>query len=54
MSLSSHLAELKKKHQHLSSEVEQAQRAPGVDALQLASMKKQKLNLKEETERLSS
>ncbi|MHA6263372.1 YdcH family protein [Arenibacterium sp. CAU 1754] len=54
MSLSSHLAELKKKHQHLSSEVEQAQRAPGVDALQLASMKKQKLKLKEEIERLSS
>lgn len=54
MSLSSHLIELKKKHQHLSSEVEQAQRAPGVDGLQLAALKKQKLKLKEEIERLSS
>lgn len=54
MSLSSHLTELKKKHQHLSSEVEQAQRAPGVDDLQVATLKKQKLKLKEEIERLSN
>ena len=54
MSLSSHLVELKKKHQHLSLEVEEAQRAPGVDGLQLASLKKQKLKLKEEIERLSN
>lgn len=53
MSLSSHLQELKKKHQHLSDQVEQAQRAPGVDDLQIATMKKQKLRLKEEIERLS-
>ncbi len=54
MSMSSHLAELKRKHQHLSLEVEQAQRAPGVDGLELATLKKQKLRLKEEIERLSS
>lgn len=54
MSVSSHLAELKKKHQHLSVEVEEAQRAPGVDGLQLAYLKKQKLKLKEQIERLSS
>lgn len=54
MSLSAHLSELKRKHQHLSNEVEQAQRAPGVDGLQLASLKKQKLRLKEEIERLSN
>ena len=54
MSLSSHLAELKRKHQHLSLEVEEAQRAPGVDGLQVASLKKQKLRLKEEIERLSN
>lgn len=54
MSLSSHLTELKKKHQHLSHEVEEEQRAPGVDALHLAALKKQKLKLKEEIERLSS
>ncbi len=54
MSLSSHLTELKKKHKHLSTEVEEAQRAPGVDGLHLANLKKQKLKLKEEIERLST
>ncbi|HKK96890.1 MAG TPA: DUF465 domain-containing protein [Marivita sp.] len=53
MSLTSHLQELKRKHQNLSEEVEQAQRAPGVDDLAIASLKKQKLRLKEEIERLS-
>ena len=53
MSLSSHLTELKKKHQHLSHEVEEAQRAPGVDGLHVAELKKQKLKLKEEIERVS-
>lgn len=54
MSLSSHLLELKKKHQHLSHEVEKAQRAPAIDALVVADLKKQKLRLKEEIERLSN
>ncbi|MFK7753881.1 MAG: YdcH family protein [Sedimentitalea sp.] len=54
MSLSAHLSELKKKHQNLSSEVEQAQRAPGVDGLEVAVLKKQKLKLKEEIQRLSA
>lgn len=54
MSIHAHLSELKKKHQHLSSRVEEVQRAPGVDGLELASLKKQKLKLKEEIERLSS
>ncbi|SMC65632.1 MULTISPECIES: YdcH family protein [Primorskyibacter] len=53
MSLSSHVQELKKKHQHLSAAVEEAQRAPSVSDLHIAEMKKQKLKLKEEIERLS-
>jgi hypothetical protein len=53
MSLTSHLQELKRKHQHLSEEVEQAQRSPGTDDLAIADLKKQKLRLKEEIERLS-
>jgi hypothetical protein len=53
MSLTSHLQELKRKHQNLSDAVEQAQRAPGSNDLQIADMKKQKLRLKEEIERLS-
>ncbi len=54
MSLSSHLQELKKKHQDLSAAVELAQRAPSTDGLQIAKLKKQKLKLKEEIARLSS
>jgi hypothetical protein len=54
MSLTAHLTELKKKHQHLSDEVEVAQRALGVDGLQVSVLKKQKLKLKEEIERLSA
>lgn len=54
MSLSSHLNELKKKHEHLSYEVEVAQRSPGTDRLEIASLKKQKLKLKEQISRLST
>lgn len=53
MSLSSHLQELKRKHQTLSEAVEHAQRSPSVDGLQIAELKKQKLRLKEEIERIS-
>lgn len=53
MSVSAHLSELKKKHQHLSEVVDEAQRAPGVDDLEVVDMKKQKLRLKEEIARLS-
>ncbi len=54
MSLSSHLQELKKKHQHLSDSVEALQRAPATDALEIAKMKKQKLMIKEEISRLAA
>lgn len=54
MSLTSHLQELRRKHEALSEKVEQAQRAPGFDDLALAEMKKQKLRLKEEISRLSA
>ncbi len=54
MSLSSHLQELKKKHQSLSENVENMQRNPAIDDLEIAQMKKQKLHLKEEISRLSA
>lgn len=54
MSLSSHILELQRKHQTLSDAVEMAQRTPGQNSLELASLKKQKLALKEEITRLSS
>lgn len=53
MSLSSHLQELKRKHATLSDAVEEAQRAPGIDDLRIAELKKQKLRIKEEIARLS-
>jgi len=51
MSLSSHLQELQKKHDSLSKQVEQAQRSPGTNDLDIGEMKKQKLRLKEEIEK---
>lgn len=54
MSVVAHLEELKKKHQNLSEQVDVAQRSPGVDHAEVATMKKQKLKLKEEITRLSS
>ncbi|GGW32197.1 DUF465 domain-containing protein [Gemmobacter lanyuensis] len=53
MTVASHIAELKKKHEHLSDMVERAQRAPGSSDQDIATLKKQKLKLKEEIERLS-
>lgn len=53
MSVTSHLQELRKKHDALSNRVEEAQRNPATDALQITAMKRQKLKLKEEIERLS-
>lgn len=54
MSLSSHLEVLRKKHQRLSDAVEAAQRNPASDDLEIAQMKKQKLQIKEEITRLSA
>ena len=53
MTIASHLQELRKKHQNLATMVEDAQRSPGVDDLQIAELKKQKMKLKEEITRLS-
>jgi hypothetical protein len=53
MTITSHLVELRKKHEVLSEMVEQAQRSPATDALKIAELKKQKLRLKEEIARLS-
>lgn len=54
MSLTSHLQELKKKHEDLSDAVVKAQRSPGIDDLEVSRLKKQKLHLKEEITRLSA
>ena len=54
MTISSHLSELKRKHEALSEQVEAAQRSPGTDDLSISELKKQKLRLKEEMARLQS
>lgn len=54
MALNAHLESLKRKHQAMSEAVEKAQRSPGVDDLEVASMKKEKLRLKQEISRLTT
>lgn len=53
MSLTSHLQELRKKHQMLSEKVEEAQRSPATDDLAIIQLKKEKLKIKEEITRLA-
>jgi hypothetical protein len=54
MSMTSHLSELRRKHEQLASRIEAEQRSPGSDDLTIATMKKEKLRLKEEIQRLSA
>jgi hypothetical protein len=54
MAFDAHLETLRRKHQAMSEAVETAQRSPGVDDLEVATMKKEKLRLKEEIARLSA
>ncbi len=54
MNMSSHLEELRKRHELLSAKVEEVQRAPGSSDQEITELKKQKLKIKEEIERLSA
>ncbi len=54
MSLTSHLTELRKKHQNLSEMIEAEQRTPAADDQSLKQMKLKKLYLKEEIERIAT
>lgn len=54
MSLHTHLSELRKKHEQLSSKIEQEQRHRGTDDLAIASLKKEKLRLKEAITRIAA
>ena len=53
MSVASHVEKLRVRHQDLSEAVEKAQRSPAMDDLQIAAMKREKLRLKEEIQRLT-
>jgi len=54
MSASSHISQLRQKHEALSKKIEDEQQRPGSDALQITAMKRQKLLLKEEITRLAT
>ncbi|MBD3626315.1 MAG: DUF465 domain-containing protein [Rhodobacteraceae bacterium] len=53
MNLTSRLNELRKKHEVLSKKIEEEQRSPASDDLEITDMKRQKLHLKEEIERIA-
>ena len=53
MTIEGHLAALKEKHAALEAEIEKALQSPATDPLHIAELKKRKLQIKEEIERLS-
>ncbi len=53
MNLQSHLTELRRKHEALSTRIDREQRSPSADDLAIAALKKEKLRLKDEIARLS-
>lgn len=53
MSLTSHLSQLRQKHEILSRKIEDEQRRPAADPLEIATLKRQKLVLKDEIARLT-
>ena len=52
MSLQGHLAELERRHKALERELEAARVHPAIDELRLKELKRKKLQLKDEIERL--
>ena len=54
MSLASHLTELRKKHAILSKQVEEGGRSPAPDTIRLTELKKRKLAIKTEIEKLAA
>ncbi|GAA4528205.1 YdcH family protein [Chelativorans composti] len=52
MSLEAHLAELQRKHGELERQLDAAMRHPSVDPLEIADLKRRKLALKDQIEKL--
>ncbi|MFN4011808.1 YdcH family protein [Pannonibacter sp.] len=52
MSMQSHISELERRHAALEREIETAQLHPSVDTLEVAEMKRRKLRLKDEIQKL--
>ena len=52
MSMQSHLAELERKHQALEDEITECLTHPAIDDLRIVELKRRKLQVKDEIERL--
>lgn len=52
MSVESHLAELERRHEALKREIHEAQAHPGFDDVEIANLKRRKLQLKDEIAQL--
>ena len=52
MSIQSHLSELEKRHRALEDEITEALAHPSIDGLKVAELKRRKLQVKDEIERL--
>ncbi|WP_339948138.1 DUF465 domain-containing protein [uncultured Albimonas sp.] len=53
MNLAGHITELRRKHESLARTIEEEQRRPAMNDLELSRLKREKLKLKEEIVRLS-
>ena len=53
MSVESHLDHLRQKHQGLEAKIREEERRPGADSVHIRALKREKLHIKEEIERLS-
>jgi len=54
MSIQAHLASLEQQHAALKIEIERAHQHPSIDDLQLAELKRRKLQIKDEITRLKT
>ena len=54
MTVESHLAELKKRHSDLDRQIDEAKLHPSIDDLEIATLKRRKLMIKDEMEKLKS
>ena len=52
MSLASHLAELQKRHGEIEQRIAEAQASPSTDDVEIVAMKRRKLALKDQIQRL--
>ena len=54
MSIEAHLAELTEKHHALEAQIDEEMERPLADTLKITELKRQKLRIKEEIERIKS